>query len=93
MSHPRYPSPVPVRDCIERLREAPESDHHMFWPDDLSLLDERVADPGRIHGLRQPTNLYLLGLAVRHGGRLVSFDRSIASSAILGATDKHLVAL
>jgi toxin-antitoxin system PIN domain toxin len=93
MSHPRYPSPVPVRDCIERLREATAIDHHMFWPDDLSLLDERVADPGRIHGPRQLTDLYLLALAVRHGGRLVTFDRSIASSAIRGATDKHLVAL
>ncbi len=57
------------------------------------LLDERVADPGRIHGPRPLTNLYLLGLAVRHGGRLVTFDRPIASSAIRGATDKHLIAL
>jgi len=35
----------------------------------------------------------MLGLAVRLGGRLVTFDRPIASSAIRGATDKHLVAL
>jgi len=93
MSHPRYPSPVSVRDCIERLREATSSEHHAFWPDDLSLLDQRVADASRIHGPRQLTDLYLLALAVRHSGRLVTFDRSIASSAIRGATERHLVAL
>ena len=93
MSHARYPSPVSVRDCIERLSEATSSEHHAFWPDDLSLLDQRVADASRIHGPRQLTDLYLLALAVRHSGRLVTFDRSIASSAIRGATERHLVAL
>jgi toxin-antitoxin system PIN domain toxin len=93
MSHPRYPSPVSVRDGIERLREATASNHHAFWPDDVTLLDARVADAARIHGPRQLTDLYLLALAVRHGGRLVTFDRAIAVSAIHGAGDKHLLAL
>ena len=92
MSHPRYPSPVSVRDGIERLREATASSHHAFWPDDVTLLDERVADAARM-ALRQLTDLYLLALAVRHGGRLVTFDRAIAVSAIRGAGDKHLFAL
>lgn len=93
MSHPRYPSPVSVRDGIERLREATASSLHAFWPDDVSLLDESVADASRIHGPRQLTDLYLLALAVRHGGRLVTFDRAIAVSAVHGAGDKHLLAL
>ena len=93
MSHPRYPSPVSVRDGIERLREATASSHHEFWPDDVTLLDQRVADAARIHGPRQLTDLYLLALAVRHDGRLVTFDRAIAVSAISGAGDKHLFAL
>jgi toxin-antitoxin system PIN domain toxin len=93
ISHPRYPSPVPVRAGLERLREATTSSHHAFWPDDVTLLDERVADATRIHGPRQLTDLYLLALAVRHGGRLVTFDRAIAVSAIRGASDKHLLAL
>jgi predicted nucleic acid-binding protein len=67
--------------------------HHAFWPDDVSLLDQRVADASRIHGPRQLTDLYLLALAVRHSGRLVTFDRSIASSAIRGGTERRLVAL
>jgi len=59
----------------------------------VTLLDERVADATRIHGPRQLTDLYLLALAVRHGGRLVTFDRAIAVSAIRGAADKHLLAI
>jgi toxin-antitoxin system PIN domain toxin len=93
MSHPRYPSPVSVRDGIERLRDAAASSHHEFWPDDVTLLDERIADAARIHGPRQLTDLYLLALAVRHDGRLVTFDRAIAVSAIRGAGDKHLFTL
>jgi predicted nucleic acid-binding protein len=58
------------------------------------LLDSvRVADASRIHGPRQIADLYLLALAVRHSGRLVIFGRSIASSAIRGATERHLVSL
>ena len=93
MAHARYPSPVSVRDGIERLREATASRHHEFWPDDVTLLDERIADAARIHGPRQLTDLYLLALAVRHDGRLVTFDRAIAVSAIRGANNKHLLAL
>ena len=93
MSHHGYPNPLPVPQVMERLREAVSGTHHLFWPDDLSLLDERVADPTRIHGPRQLTDLYLLALAVHRGGRFVTFDRAIAASAIRGAEAKHLLVL
>jgi toxin-antitoxin system PIN domain toxin len=93
MSHHGYPNALSVPHVMERLREAVASTHHAFWPDDLSLLDERVADATRIHGPRQLTDLYLLALAVRHGGRFVTFDRAIAVSAIQGAEARHLLAL
>jgi len=85
MSHHGYPNALPVPGVMERLREAAASTHHAFSPDDLSLLDERVADATRIHGPRPLTDLYRLALAVRHGGRFVTFDRTIAISAIRGA--------
>jgi toxin-antitoxin system PIN domain toxin len=93
MSHHGYPNALPVPRVMERLREAAAGAHHAFWPDDLSLLDERVADATRIHGPRQLTDLYLLALAVRRGGRFVTFDRTIALGAIRGAEAKHLLAL
>ena len=93
MSHPAYPNPLPVRPVIERLRDATHSSYHEFWPDDVTLLNPRIADASRIHGPRQLTDLYLLALAVSRGGRFVTFDASIPASAIKGAEKKHLVAL
>jgi predicted nucleic acid-binding protein len=93
MSHPGYPNPLPVGAVVERLREAVATAEHEFWADDVSLLDARVADHRRIHGPRQVTDLYLLALAVRRGGRFVSFDSSIPRSAIKGAERKHLMAV
>jgi toxin-antitoxin system PIN domain toxin len=93
MSHPGYPKPVAVRAVMERLAHATSTAHHEFWPDDLSLLDPRVADATRIHGPRQITDLYLLALAVRHDARFVTFDAAIALAAVRGAKSKHLLAL
>jgi toxin-antitoxin system PIN domain toxin len=93
MSHPGYASPLPVRSVVERLREATESRHHRFWAADVSLLDPRIADPGRIHGPRQLTDAYLLALAVNRAGRLVTFDAAVPLSAVKGAKPEHLVAL
>jgi hypothetical protein len=93
MSHPGYPNPVPVRAVMERLREAGASSVHEFWPDDISLLDGRVADSTRIHGPRQISHLYLLALAVRHRGQFVTFDSSIARDAVRGAEPGHILVL
>jgi len=93
MSHPSYPNPVPVALVMGRLREAVMDSHHEFWPDDVCLLDERVVDATRIHGPRQITDLYLLALAVRHDGTLVTFDGSIAINAVHGAGKRHLATL
>lgn len=93
MSHPGYPNALSVRAVVERLREATRGPHHEFWTDELSLLDPRVADPSRIHGPRQLTDVYLLALAVHRGGRFVTFDAAVSLTAITGAEKKHLVAL
>jgi toxin-antitoxin system PIN domain toxin len=93
MANPGYPNALPVRPLIERLREATRSPYHEFWADDVSVLDARIVDAGRIHGPRQLTDLYLLALAVRRGGRFVTFDASVPVSAVKGAEKRHLVAL
>lgn len=93
MAHPSYPGAVSVGAVVERLAEAVATRHHEFWPDDVSLLDPGVANRDRVHGPRQVTDLYLLALAVRHGGRFVSFDGSIPTTAVRGAEKKHLLTL
>lgn len=93
MSHPNYPNAPSLQMIMVRLAEATLDAVHEFWPDDVSLLESRVADPTRIHGPRQITDVYLLALAVRHGGRLVTFDDSIAIEAVCGANSEHLLQL
>ena len=93
VSQPRYPSPVPTALAIARLARSTQNEHHEFWPCELSLLDERVFDRTRIHGPRQVMDAYLLALAVAHGGRLVTFDRTIALEAVVGARAANLVVL
>jgi len=93
MSHPSYPNAHPVRSIMERLREACASALHEFWPDDVSLLDARVADAARIHGPRQLTDVYLLALALRHGGQFVTFDGSVPREAVKDAEKRRLLVL
>ncbi|MDP8985371.1 MAG: PIN domain-containing protein [Pseudomonadota bacterium] len=93
MSHPSYPNPLPVRAVVDRLAEACRQGIHQFWPDDVSLLDSDIVDSTRIHGPRQLTDIYLLALAVRHEGRLVTFDSGIALAAVRKGTAEKLLVL
>ncbi|HWX29656.1 MAG TPA: TA system VapC family ribonuclease toxin [Steroidobacteraceae bacterium] len=93
MSNPGYPNPLPVQAVIERLAAACDEDIHEFWPDEVSLLDSDAVDPRRIHGPRQLTDIYLLALAVRHEGRLVTFDAGIPLAAVRKATTHNILIL
>ena len=93
MSYSGYPNALPVRQVMERLREATHTPHHEFWPDDVTLLEPQIADLSRIHGPRQLTDLYLLALVVSRDGRFVTFDASVPLNAIKNAEKRHLVAL
>jgi hypothetical protein len=93
MSNPGYPGALPVHGVVERLAKASKTRLHEFWPDDLSLLDPELLDSSRIHGPRQITDLYLLALAVRHGGRFVTFDHLIPTAAVKQAAKAHIVRL
>lgn len=66
---------------------------HAFWPDDISLRDPGLVNFDRVHGHGQITDLYLLALAVKHGGSLATFDQGIALSAVIGAESRHLTVL
>ena len=93
MSHPGYPNAPPLGAVIKRLASAATGRYHEFWSDDVSLLDAAVIDPARVHGPRQLTDVYLVALAVRHSGRLVTFDHSIAMQSVKGAKPANLVLL
>lgn len=93
ISQPRYPSPISPSVAIELLHRACASRYHEFWPCDVSLLEPNAIDRSRLHGPGQVTDAYLLALAVRHTGRLITFDRSVPLVSVPGATPDHLTVL
>ena len=93
MSQPRYKKPVTTTFAIDLLAEQMNKADHAFWPDDISLRDSSRFNPSRILGPNQITDVYLLALAVKNGGRLVTFDRGIPLAAVRGAEPRHLVVI
>lgn len=93
LSQPVYPGGEPSAAIALRLRDATETEWHAFWPDDLSLIATGTLDWRHVLGSRQLTDLYLLALAVRHGGRLVTLDRGILLHAVPAAEPRHLVSV
>ncbi len=76
---------IRIPDLIARLRKFCASGHHQFWPDAISLCDEQLFNAGAARGHQQITDVYLLGLAVKRGGCLATFDRTVPVSAVKGA--------
>jgi uncharacterized protein len=88
-----YPSRRPLSVAIEQLSRLMEMPSHEFWPDSISIADDQVFDRRHILGPNQATDVYLLALAVKNGGRLVTFDRGVALKAVRAAEVRHLVVL
>lgn len=93
MSQPGYQSAQSMAVLLAMLQRSTRSTVHETWPDDISLLDSSLFHHPHMHGHRQLTDLYLLGLAVHHQGRLVTFDQRIPLSAVRNAQPMHLVCL
>jgi toxin-antitoxin system PIN domain toxin len=93
ISKPGYGRPVPLRVAMAALADQIAATDHQFWPDDISITDTSLFDHGRILGPNQVPDVYLLGLAVKNGGRLVTFDCGLPLAAVRGAEASHVVAL
>ena len=90
LSNPAYPTvEATAGQVISRLRVLCADAAHQFWPDDASLLDPAAFRPEFLSGHQKITDAYLLAIAVRHEGRLATFDRSIPIKAVTGATPEH----
>jgi len=92
LTHPAYsPAAMAPAFMLDRLRAFCESGGHEFWPDDVSFRDADLLSAGASPGHRQLTDAYLLALAVRHDGRLATFDRTIPLGKIRDAKTANLV--
>ena len=92
MSHPGYSRMTQFTpgDLIDRLRQFANQSDHEFWPDDLSLCDEANFITEHLLSSRLLTDLYLLGLAAKNDGRLVTFDQGIPLNAVRQIRAGHL---
>lgn len=83
--HPSYPSgpgsPVAVLPLLQALKARPGC---QFLPDDVSLAAAGMA--GVLQGMapKHLTDIYLLALAMKHHGRLATFDRRLAAEKLPG---------
>jgi len=95
MSNPGYSRQARFTpgDLIARLKQFTRQSDHEFWPDDLSFCDGKSFVTEHLHGSRLLTDIYLLGLAIKHGGRLVTFDQGIPLSAVRNAKIENLLVL
>jgi hypothetical protein len=93
LSQPKYAGSATVDGALDLLGRATNTPYHAFWADDISLLDRQRIDSGRILGPKQLTDIYLLALAVKNRGRLVTFDRTIPIRAVRDAEPHHMVVL
>jgi uncharacterized protein len=85
-SHPSYPNrPGDAAAVLESLRRLRALAEHHFWPEDVGLLDLVLPGATLSHG--QVTDVYLLGLVARRGGKLATLDRLIPTRAVPGGAE------
>ena len=93
VTNPNAGLQIRVEEALRRLQSFCEASDHQFWATGVSLLDESLFRPAYLAGPKQIADVYLLGLAVRNGGRLATFDRRIPLNAVAGAKPHHLEVL
>lgn len=72
-------SPSEVRKTLQTIIATPG---HQFWSDDISLMDTRLFPT--LPASKDLTDIYLLALAMKHGGRWATFDRRIKPDVLPG---------
>ncbi len=97
VGNPRYPhmpgSPAAVAEIVaEIVAKLAKLPGHVFWPDDMSIVDSAEVDFEKIMTSAQVTDAYLLALAKAHDGQLASFDRKLSTAAVKnGKAALHLI--
>ena len=96
LSDRKYPnlslSPDQAVELLARLKRS-HLENHQWCPDKVTLTDAALFQSGVLLGAKQITDVYLLGLAFRNGGRLVSFDRGLPWRAVRDASAELVYAI
>ncbi len=84
------PEAVTPQEALSLLRKIVGLKTHTFWEDDIAILDQHIPASFLV-GHRQITDAYLLGLAIHHGGQLVTLDGGV--SDLLPSNSTHRTVL
>jgi uncharacterized protein len=91
MSQAKYSNPQTTRDLLEVVSKFGSDSAHEFWQDSISIADPALIDTNVPLSPSMLTDIYLLALAVKNQGRLITLDSKIFRSAVRGAREEHLV--
>ncbi len=91
-SSPTYPTqPGNAAEVTTRLERFCGDPNHVFWPADVRIGE--LLNPHSLVLHKHVTDLYLVGLARHHGGKLATFDRRIPANLIAGQGAVTLIPL
>jgi uncharacterized protein len=93
LTNPRYSAPVSASEVVAALSTAKLAGNHEFWPDDITITSNEMFDHARWQGHQQVTDVYLLALAVKHQGRLATFDGNVAANIVRNGSPEQLIVL
>ena len=93
MSAPGYPNTRTPGEVVKQLQPLFANPAHEFWPDDIGITDASKFNHAQLIGHRQITDAYLLALAVKNKGRLLTDDRGISPTLVIGAKKDNVIAL
>lgn len=79
---------LPVREAVAVLAAVIATPSHRFLADDRGFVDNALVPHDRLAGHRQVTDAHLIGVARRHGARVVTFDRAMTG---LGRADVDVI--
>lgn len=93
-SNPKVvPYAVRPQEAIDLLQRIMAIGGHVFWPDDVNLAEELSIPTHLLIGHRQVADAYLLAMALRHNGTLVTLDRSVIDLLPVAAQQRSCVEL
>jgi len=82
---------ISPQESMEVLQQTCAEPDHVFWAQNSSITELRPEIRQRLVGHKQLTDALLLDLAIRNGGRLVTFDKRMHS--LLPANSPHQAAI
>jgi uncharacterized protein len=85
------PHALSPREALAQLEAMLGQRGHVFWADDRPFAGSKFVAAERLVGHRQITDAHLLAIALRHNGRLVTFDAGVESLVPKGTPRERAV--